>query len=60
MSAPQLSDGEEEELYVFLKAREDALHGLLEGVLRRIEKSLFARLTVAEMERLVERSSSGR
>ena len=60
MSAVELSSPEEEELYVFLKAREDALHGLLEGVLRRIERSLFARLTVAEMERLVERSSSER
>jgi hypothetical protein len=60
VSAAPLAAGEEEEMYVFLKAREDELPASLEGVLRRIEKSLFDRLTVAEMERLVERSSSGR
>ena len=60
MSAGPLSDAEEEEIYVFLKAREDQLLAPLGGVLRRIERSLFDRLTVAEMERLVERSSAGR
>lgn len=60
MSAAPLGSAEEEELYVFLKAREDELRAPLGAVLRRIEKSLFERLTVAEMERLVERSSSER
>jgi hypothetical protein len=60
VSGAPLSSGEEEEMYVFLKAREDELPGPLEGVLRRIERSLFERLTVAEMERLVERSLSER
>lgn len=59
MSAP-LGTAEEEELYVFLRAREEHLPAPLEALLRRIEKSLFERLTVAEMERLVERSSSER
>ncbi len=57
MSGVQLTRGQEEELYVLLKAREAALPVPLGDLLRVIEKSLFQRLTVEEMERLVERSS---
>ncbi len=42
---------------MLLKAREAALPGPLGDLLRVIEKSLFQRLTVEEMERLVQRSS---
>jgi len=50
-----LSSDEERELYIILKPRESALQGQLEGLLRRIEKSLFSRLTIEEMEKLAER-----
>jgi hypothetical protein len=50
-----LSSDEERELYVILKPRESALEGQLEGLLRRIEKSLFSRLTIEEIEKLAER-----
>ena len=50
-----LSNDEERELYVILKPRESALESHLHGLLRRIEKSLFGRLTIEEIERLAER-----
>lgn len=50
-----LSSDEERELYVILKPRESDLQGQLEGLLRRIEKSLFSRLTIEEIEKLAER-----
>lgn len=50
-----LSSDEERELYVILKPRENALQGQLDGLLRRIEKSLFSRLTIEEIEKLAER-----
>ena len=56
MSGVVLSGREEEELYVLLKSREGLLPEVLEHVLRRIERALFGRLTVEEMERLAERS----
>lgn len=55
MSGVVLSNDEERELYVFLKPRESALETHLDGLLRRIEKSLFSRLTIEEIERLAER-----
>ena len=50
-----LSSEEERELYVILKPRESTLQGQLDGLLRRIEKSLFSRLTIEEIEKLAER-----
>ena len=50
-----LSSEEERELYVILKPREAALQPGLEGLLRRVEKSLFSRLTIEEIEKLAER-----
>ncbi|MGD0725747.1 MAG: hypothetical protein ABSB63_09310 [Spirochaetia bacterium] len=55
-----LSSDEERELYVILKPRESDLQGQLEGLLRRIEKSLFSRLTIEEIEKLAERFPSDR
>jgi hypothetical protein len=50
-----LDPGEQEELYVVLKPRENALSHALSGVLRKIEKELFQRLTIEEMEKLAAR-----
>jgi len=50
-----LTSDEERELYVILKPRESTLQGRLDGLLRRIEKSLFSRLTIEEIEKLAER-----
>ncbi len=57
MSGVRLTGAQEEELYVLLKAREELLSGDLRELLRAIEGSLFQRLTVEEMERLVQRSA---
>ncbi len=51
----ELTEREQEELYVLLKAREADLEEPLEGLLRRIEKSLFERLTIGEIEGLAAR-----
>jgi hypothetical protein len=50
-----LSGGEEEELYVLLKPREGALSAALHDLLRRIERALFERLTIEEIEGLAGR-----
>lgn len=50
-----LNDREVEEIYVLLKPRETTLDGTLEGVLRRVEKALFERLTIEEIEALAAR-----
>jgi hypothetical protein len=55
-----LSNDEEQELYVILKPRESGLESILDGVLRRIEKSLFSRLTIEEIEKLAERFAPDR
>ena len=39
-----LSDSEEDELYVLLKPREAGLPEALKDLLRRVERSLYARL----------------
>ncbi len=57
MSGVRLTGAQEEELYVLLKAREELLSGHLRELLRAIEGSLFQRLTVEEMERLLQRSA---
>jgi hypothetical protein len=55
-----LDPGEQEELYVVLKPRENELSRVLGGVLRRIEQELFKRMTIEEMERLASRFSGDR
>ena len=55
MNLVALDPGEQEELYVVLKPRENALSHVLSGVLRKIEKELFQRLTIEEMEKLAAR-----
>ena len=60
MSGVQLSEPEEEELYVVLKPREERLAEPLRGLLRRVEKVLFDRLTIEELEGLAARFPEGR
>ena len=60
MSAVELSAREEEELYIVLKPRESAVPKPLQDLLRRIEKSLFSRLTIEEIETLAARFSPER
>lgn len=55
MSGIALSDEESAELYVLLKPREEALTPPMTELLHRLERSLYARLTVDEMERLCGR-----
>jgi hypothetical protein len=50
-----LSEEEEKEIYVVLKPREGALSSSLDELLRRVEQSLFRRLTVEEIEELAAR-----
>jgi hypothetical protein len=50
-----LTEKEEEDLYVLLKPRETDLEEPLLGLLQRIEKSLFERLTIEEIEGLAAR-----
>jgi hypothetical protein len=52
-----LSDSEENELYVLLKPREAGLVEALRELLRRVERSLYGRLTIEEIERLSQRFS---
>jgi len=47
-----LSDAEIEELYVLLKPREETLADPLAGLLGRLERALYDRLTVEELERM--------
>ena len=60
MSSTTLTGEEETEVYLLLKRREGELPRPLVGLLRRLEKSLYARLTVEEMERLAALLSSNR
>jgi hypothetical protein len=46
---------EQEELYVVLKPREKELAEPLGGLLRRIERALFQRMTIEELENLAAR-----
>jgi len=55
MSGISLSDREEDELFVVLKPREIELAEPLADLLRRIERSLYQRLTIEEIERLSSR-----
>ena len=58
MTALNLSDQEIEELYVLLKPREESLGAPLEGLLARLERTLFDRLTIDQIERLMLRFSA--
>ena len=58
MTAFNLSDEEIEELYVLLKPREESLGAPLEGLLVRLERTLFDRLTIDQIERLMLRFSA--
>ncbi len=49
----ELSDSEAEELFVILKPLEQQLVVQLAGLLARIEKRLYERFTIEEMERLL-------
>ena len=60
MSDVILTQREQEELYVLLKPREETLGELLEEVLRRIEKALFERLTIEQIETLAARFQGDR
>jgi len=60
MSALRLDELEEEALYVVLKQREDTLPQPLRGLFRRLEKALFERLTIEELEGLPSRFPDGR
>jgi len=51
---------EQEELYVILKPLEKELVDPLGGLLRRIERALFQRLTIEELENLAARFAEGR
>jgi hypothetical protein len=53
-----LSDGEIEELYVLLKPREETLAEPLAGLLARLERTLYDRLTIEELERMRLRFSA--
>jgi hypothetical protein len=55
-----LTDEEEEELYIVLKPREGGLAAPLDELLRRVEQSLFSRLTVGELEQLSARFAPDR
>jgi hypothetical protein len=55
-----LTEKEAEELYVLLKPRETGLEEPLQGLLSRIEKSLFERLTIGEIEVLAARFEQDR
>ena len=52
-----LSEGEESELYILLKPREPSLVEPLRELLRRIERALYERLTIEEIEALSARFS---
>jgi hypothetical protein len=60
LNAVTLDPREQEELYVVLKPRESDLPPVLGRVLRRIERELFQRLTIEEMEKLAARFSRER
>ena len=58
MTSPGLTDEEIEELYVLLKPREETLAAPLAGLLARLERSLYDRLTIEELERMRLRFSA--
>jgi hypothetical protein len=59
MTTLELTDMEIEELYVLLKPREESLTDPLAGLLARLERRLYDRLTIDELERMRLRFSAG-
>ncbi len=59
MSGLPLSDKEVEELYAVLKPMEAVLPASLLPLLVRLERSLYQRLTIEELERLSRPSGRG-
>jgi len=59
VTAIGLTDREVEELYVLLKPREDTLAEPLQDLLARIERALYDRLTIDELERMRLRFPAG-
>jgi hypothetical protein len=53
-----LTDMEIEELYVLLKPREETITDALAGLLARLERTLYDRLTIDELERMRLRFSA--
>jgi hypothetical protein len=60
VSGVLLSEEDEKELYVILKPMEGGLAEPLDALLRRVERALFARLSVEEIENLASRFPQGR
>jgi hypothetical protein len=60
VSAVTLTDAEIEELYVLLKPREETLPEPLAALLARLERTLYDRLTIDEIERMRLRFSASR
>jgi hypothetical protein len=60
VSDVNLSPAELQALYVLLKPRESTLRPPMPDLLRRIEKDLFGRLTIEEIEALQARSAEER
>lgn len=58
MSPISLSDTEIEALYVILKPREESLPEELAALLARMERALYDRLTIDQIERLRLRFSA--
>ncbi len=58
MNPISLSDREIEDLYVILKPLEETLGAPLEELLERLERALYDRLTIDEMEQLRLRFSA--
>ncbi len=56
MSGLSLSDAEVEELFAVLKPMEERLSAPVLSLLSRLERSLYQRLTVEQLERLSRRS----
>ncbi len=57
MAGIVLTDEEENELYILLKPREAGLAEVLRELLRKVERSLYQRLTIEEIELLSRRFS---
>lgn len=58
MTGLTLTEEEIEGLYVLLKPREERLSEPLAGLLARIERTLYDRLTIEELERMRLRFSA--
>ncbi len=52
-----MDDGEQRELFVFLNRSCETLSPTLCEVLRRLERELYRRLSIADMEELIKKST---